>query len=341
MYTSPNMLLEVWDLGDDDFDYGVLASNLRLIDQHDHSPAHGRQINGGVGILASSITQTQMASLSIGNPQLQPNSVAQQQLQTASVGTSQLQLGSVVAGPIPNGAITAPLLDPTLIPLGFVTQWWRPPQSQAVPGGFWEIMDGRPWNQITNAWGLTQGSIPDLRGKFAQGADLTTSYGPPVGATGGSSSAGLAHTHRTLGHNHTIGPHAHNINPDGSHIHLWQGGLHMWARTNAFDIGTVIVGAYGGYHANTFYSTYIKGLASNPAWGQANIVQPGIPGVQQQLLDGAADMDSAGYHSHGGVTSYDGATTTSTSSEGTDGGTLGNVSTIPPYVGLSYIMRVR
>ena len=340
MYTSPNMLLEVWDLSDDDFDYTVLASNLALIDGHDHSQEHGRQITGSTGIAASSITQTQMATQSIGNPQLQSGSVGNSQLQPNAVATANLQQGSVVAGPIPNGAITAPLLDPTLIPLGFVATWWRPPGTTSTPGGFWEIMDGRPWNTITNAWGLTNGNIPDMRGKFAQGADPTTAYGPVIGAQGGSSSLNLSHTHQTPNHVHTVAAHNHVINYDGAHAHTWFGGYQMWSRTNAFPVGTTIQGAQGNYHYNGYYSLYINGLAGNGAWIQESDVQPGIPGVQHPINNGQVAMDSAGSHNHGN-TEFRTLTTDPAGQGATDLGTLGTVNVTPPFTGLLYIMRVR
>lgn len=342
MYTSPNMLLEVWDLKDDDFDYTVLANNLALIDAHDHSPERGRQINGGTGIAAGTITQTQMAPLSIGEPQLQANSVGHGELQNNSVGANNLQAGSVGPGAIANGAITAALLDPTLIPLGFVTTWWRPPNTATLPGGFWEIMDGRPWSSIPNAWNLTQGAIPDMRGSFAQGADALTAHGPAIGATGGTTTLNLNHTHQTPAHSHPIPAHNHALTVDGGHSHSYQGGYQMWMRTNSYAMGTTLVGAYGFTHYNGYYSTYIKNLGvTGSAWEQESDVQEGIIGKQHPINDGQITMDLAGAHSHGGGTQYANLTTNNSAIGTTDVGTLGNVPNLPPYTGLLYIMRCR
>lgn len=341
MYTSPNMLLEIWDLGDDDFDYTVMASNQALIDEHDHSSEHGKQINGSTGIAAGSITQTQLASLSVGNPQLQFGSVGNSQLQPDSVGASNLQPGSVGPGAIANGAITAALLDPTIIPLGFVTTWWRPPGTTTIPGGFWEICDGRAWSSITNGWDLIEGNIPDMRGQFAQGADPVAAHGPAIGATGGSSTVNFNHTHQTPAHYHSIPAHNHFIDADGLHAHTWYGGYQIWSRTNAFPIGTTIEGASGNYFFNGYYSLYINGLANNAAWQQESGVQPGISGVQHPLNQGETDMDQTGLHSHGGGTGYTNLNTSAGGNGTTDYGTLGTISTVPPYTGLLYIMRCR
>lgn len=329
MYTSPNLGLTIWDQNVDDFNHSQLLTNWVALDAHDHTLGRGVQI-GQAGIATDAIGAAQIQPAAIGNPALQPLSVATSNLQDQSVTTGKIATGAITGNLIPTGAITIAKLDPTIIPLGFTALWWAPPGSGAVPGGVWEAMDGRAWNSITNAWSLTSGTIPDTRGMFIKGASMTGTPAPAIGATGGSATISLAHTHNVLGHTHTTPNHAHGISSDGSHFHLWQGGLHMSARTNSFAIGMTIEDLFGSQRQNTFYSMYINNLLSNPAW---------LNGAEQ-TIDGVADMDQAGSHNHGGATASGGGSSTGSATSTTDS-QLGSTTVDPPWTGLVYIMRVR
>lgn len=329
MFVTPNMGLTIWDQEKDDFDHSQLLINWQELDLHDHSPGRGVPIGQG-GIANNAIGAAQIAPGAIGNPALQPLSVASGNLQDQSVTTTKIASGSITGNLIPNGGISIAKLDPTIMPLGFTALWWAPPGSGDVPGGVWEAMDGRAWNSITNAWNLTTGVIPDTRGMFVKGASMTGTPAPAIGATGGSSTISLAHAHNVLGHAHTTPAHAHGIGADGSHFHLWQGGLHMGARTNSFTIGLTMDDFTGHQYQNTFYSMYIMNLLSNPGW---------LHGASQEI-DGPADMDASGNHSHGGATAVGGASATGSATSTTDS-QLGATTVDPPWTGLVYIMRVR
>lgn len=330
MFTTQNMLLTAWDSDEDDFIPSQLENNWVSVDQHDHSFGKGVQISTG-GIAAHAITTGLMAAGSVTNAQIAAGAVQTSNIANQAITNALIAPGAITGNVISPGAITAAALDSTLIPLGQVSLWWRPSGSGAVPGGFWEIMDGRPWNAISNAFGLSTGNIPDMRGLFARGADVNGSVAPGIGTPSGSNTANLAHSHNVISHSHSIPAHAHGISADGSHMHLWQNGLHMSTRTNTFALGINVKDAFSSQiFSNTFYSMYINGLLSNPNWLNGS----------QQTLDGVADMDNAGSHSHGGATASSGtltsgATTTTTDSQ------LGSTSVIPSSVSLLYIMRCR
>lgn len=332
MYTSPNLGLTIWDQPQDDFNHSQLLLNWQAIDGHDHSPGKGVQI-GTAGLLDASVTQTKLAALSVGTPQLQNGAVATANIAARAVGNAQIAAGAIYGNLIPSGAITAAMLDPTIVPLGAVMLWWRPPNTNTAPGGFWEAMDGRNWSSITNAFNLTTGTIPDTRGIFAKGADPLGVHGPLIGATGGSATANLAHTHGVLGHTHTTPSHNHSISSDGSHTHTWQGGLSVWSRTNCFAIGLTMDDFSNTQRQNTYLSMYIKNLL-NTNWD--------ITQQDQNLadLDAQVNMDAAGAHNHGGATGNGGGSTTGSSTATTDS-QLGSTTVDPPWAGLLYIMRCR
>jgi hypothetical protein len=335
MYQTPNMTLTAWDQASDDFDHTQLAQNWVTVDGHNHDPATGGGVQIGTsGIAEFAVTTAQLAFGSVGSNQLQAGSIGADQLKTGAVTNVALAAGSVYGSVIPNAAIIAAMLDPTLIPIGAVMPWWRPPGSNATPGGFWEQMDGRAWSTITNYWDLNTGNIPDTRGVFVQGANLTSGPGQAIGTTGGSSTVNLAHSHNVNAHVHDLAEHTHGISVDGSHYHTWQGGLNMYTRTNCFTAGITVPGEFGGQYDNTFYSMYIKNILSNPNWysDQNNIID--------QVLDGPADMDLDGAHSHTGSTAAGGPAFTAFATSTTDT-QLGSTAFEPPFVSLLYIMRCR
>lgn len=344
MYQTVNMNLTSWNLETDFFTHQDMDQNWQAIDQHDHSTGKGVQVNTA-GIATGAITSDKIAAAAVTNPAIGTNAVATSNIQANAVTNANLATGSVYGAVIPAAAIVESMLDPTILPLGTVTMWYRYSGSSATPGGGWEICDGRAWSSISNTMGagntqLTSGNIPDLRNFFPLGADINATVAPGIGATGGSNSVNLAHQHNNTAHTHTVPSHTHTINNDGYHFHTWQGGLSMYSRTNAFAVGTTFQGNDGNWHTNTYYSTYINGLASNPVWGARNQVQVGVPGVQQQLEDGPSDMDATGIHDHGGQTETSPVLTSGAASSTTDV-QLGATTIQPQYVALLFIMKVR
>lgn len=344
MYSTVNMNLTSWNLETDFFTHEDMDANWQAIDAHDHSTGKGVQVNTA-GIANSAITSNKLAALAVTNPAIAASAVATGNIQAQAITNALLAPGSVYGAVIPAAAIVASMLDPNIIPLGTVTLWYRVSGSSNTPGGGWEIMDGRAWSTISNTMGtggsqVTTGNIPDMRGFFAMGADINASVAPGIGVSGGSNTVNLAHSHTNSAHTHTVPPHGHGISYDGNHFHTWQGGLSMWSRTNAFNVGTTFQGNDGNWHTNTYYSTYINGLASNPVWGAEYQVQAGIPGQQQQLENGPSDMDYNGLHDHGGSTEANSTLTSGASNSITDY-QLGATNLEPANVAFLFIMRVR
>jgi hypothetical protein len=213
--------------------------------------------------------------------------------------------------------------------LGTVLLWFKATPEEE-PGDLWEVMDGRSWNEIENAWGLTVGKIPDTRERFLRGTDLSH-----IGETGGAPSVDLEHAHQieasALNHSHVVPGHNHVIGPDGLHNHEFEyagetGTLR--SRQNAFVQGLTLEG-----HENLLESAYI-GITS------LNHDNERIPGG----FDVPVPMTKNGVHTHSGATGISAAFSTGGSSliaTVTTDTQLANISTTPPFVGLVYIMRCR
>lgn len=347
MLVTPNMNLTVWDQSGDDFSHQQLSADLQILDGHDHSFGKGKQINTG-GIVPEAITTALLASQAVTNAILATNAVATTNIQDASVTGPKIAPGAINGSMLQDGSIDFLQLAADVLPIGSILLWYRPPGSTATPGGPWEVMDGRPWNQISNTIGqggvqITTGNIPDLRNQFVIGADINGVGAPGIGATGGTASVDLSHDHTVPSHSHTTYPHTHPISLDGLHYHTWGvsfssnpdypnglvvSGLDTWYRTNAFTSG-ITVTDYGGKQRNNVYGTlYIK---------NAEYDIYGSPGVD---IDAPAHMDNAGTHSHGGATQASSNTPTTSVSLTTDP-SLGTVEINPPNVALLFIMRVR
>lgn len=65
MVITPNMTLVAWTSEDDDFDHNQLATDLALIDGHDHSPGKGKKLNAATSIISESITDDLIAPATI------------------------------------------------------------------------------------------------------------------------------------------------------------------------------------------------------------------------------------------------------------------------------------
>lgn len=288
MITTPHMGLVAWDLPEDDFDHTQLAANFLAVDTHDHSSGKGVQI-GSAGIADEAVTH------------------------------NQLGLESVHADNLQSGSITSDLLSPDVLPLGSVITWYRAPGDARLPGGGWEIMDGRPWSSITNSLGYTEGSIPDMRGKFAKGADLAGSLSPSIGEQTGQASVNLTHSHAVDSHSHTVQAHVHGIIYDGSHAHPYHGTSPTPGVYNLFQ-----------HHV---------GIPKGPNPGEYTeaIRLANVPLQSSQL---EVPMEPAGMHNHSGNTTVNTPFASGAAAPNTDV-KLATVSLSPTNIALLYIMRVR
>src|SRR5665213_1572706 len=237
------MNLIVWDQLDDDFSHLQLSADLVALDVHDHSAGRGVRINTP-GIALQAITTPLIADGAVTNAKLADNAVATANLQDASVTHAKIAPGAITGDDIANNTIGYTQLDVNVMPLGSVVLWWRPTGSANVPGGNWEIMDGRLWSGITNSLGLSTGNIPDMRGAFARGADVNGSVAPGVGVASGAATTNLAHSHNVAAHAHDTPTHSHLIPVDGNHSHTFLSGLHVWSRQNTVARETLYLTGY-------------------------------------------------------------------------------------------------
>jgi hypothetical protein len=329
-----NMGLTIWNNIDDDFDFGVLEDNFLAIDQHDHSDEMGVQI-GTEGLRDQVVISSKLAPLAVATSHIQSAAVTGSQIAERAITGDKIQPYAITPGLVENLSLTYGQMDPTLVPLGGIMLWWRPPGSGAAPGGVWEIMDGRPWNSISNAWGLNSGNIPNMIDSFVMGTGTTTGVG--IGNTGGAGgSINLSHAHNVLAHAHTTPAHAHGIAPDGSHAHTFFGGLNTWARQNVIDVNIAYLSGWPNSNKVdvSSYSMYLAGLTNNPAFQVQGY------GATNDPQNGAIPMDDAGEHSHFGFTGNGGNGVTGPAESSTDA-QLGDVDVTPPYVGLVYMMKCR
>lgn len=339
MITTSNLGLVVWDSEEDDFEHSQLADNFVRIDAHDHegglsepvSPpgprgetsGHWTALGLGLGIGTASIKPLSIwryliANRAVGHLQIDKEGVESENIKQKNVENEHLDDEVVDDRTIVNETITIDKLDPNILKLGSTILWYKATPGEQ-PGDLWEVCDGRNWSEISNAWGLTEGRIPDTRGKFLRG---TTVAG--IGETGGSSSVDLSHAHHfsasSINHSHIVGGHQHTIAPDGLHHHAFAGGFQIGTRRNAFVNHLTLEG-----HVAELQSAYLEEFNEG---GES----------------ASASMDQNGMHSHGGATGISpGFNTGGSSLSGTitTDTQLTDISTEPPYVGFCYIMRCR
>lgn len=334
MAVTNYMGLTAWDLGDDQYNYSQLANNFIALDEHDHSPSKGQQIQSA-GIADNAIITAKIANLNVTTSKYALASVVQAILAKPSVGTDELYDNAVTGAKILDGSVGAVKLDPLLIPIGMTILWYRASDSTPLPGGFWEPLDGRAWSTVTNKMGpggaqLNSGNMPDTRNAFVLGAATSgtgsgTSTPPAIGAAGGSMTTSLAHSHSVVGHSHTVPDHVHAladhnhiINSDAAHNH---GIFSRLTRTLSQD----------GQGTSYLQTLYVAGFNT----GGEN-----------------APIPYGGSHSHGGYTtgqadgqlvtfgSSVGAAQTSVNSSTTDS-QLSTVDIRPKFVGFLILCRVR
>lgn len=316
MIETPNIGLEVWDQGKDDFSHSELASNWVAIDNHDHSPGRGAQL-GSSSIKPGAITTVLLAAESVAAGNIKDEAVGTEQLAPNSVTSAIIAPGGVEGSNIATGAVSADKLEAGVQPLGTVVMWYRKSGTTNLPGGGWEICDGRPWSEITNSLGYSTGHIPDMRNAMALGADINGEVGPSIGVPGGNNTVNLAHAHSVNSHTHGVPSHVHGIAADGNHGHGFK----------AVD---------GNYYPA--YSRFVRATGGNPPYaGVLHLPQdPDSPGESEI----PAPLEFTGEHNHTGATAGSAPLNTAASGATTDN-RLGGVDIRSQNVSLLFIMRVR
>lgn len=338
MITTANLGLIVWDSEEDDFEHSQLADNFVRIDAHSHAgglseslnshdelPGAGHWTNLGFGLAIKTgaiepeaIWRYLLKLRSVGHKQIGFEEIWSENIAEKSVLNEHIANEAIDDRTIEQETITIDKLDPNILTLGSVILWYKYSVG-AAPGNLWHVCDGTAWASIPNSLGLSSGFIPDLRERFVRGTDANH-----TGEVGGSSSVNLSHAHSissgSLEHSHTIGAHNHVIALDGKHHHTFEGGFQIASRKNAFTNNIVLEG-----HKAALQSLYLSEFHEGEEGGNAS-------------------MDQSGEHNHGGVTGLSAAFASGGSSLSGSVATdtqLTNVSVTPPFVGLTYIMRVQ
>src|SRR5208282_3964374 len=320
MITTANLGLVVWDSEEDDFEHSQLADNFVRIDAHDHegglsepiSPPGPEGETGGywtalglglgidtAAIKPGAIWRYLLAQRAVGHLQIAKKGVESENIATHAVENEHIDDEQVDDRTILKETITIDKLDPNILKLGSILLWYKATPEEE-PGDIWEVMDGRNWSEISNAWGLTVGKIPDTRNNFIRGTDLSH-----IGETGGTSSVDLAHAHHfeasAINHSHIVPGHNHTIAPDGLHNHEFEHEHEtgtIRSRQNAFIQDLTLEG-----HENLLESAYVGIESLDHDSGR-------VPGG----FDVPVPMTKNGTHSHGGQTGLSPAFSTGGSS---------------------------
>lgn len=110
------------------------------------------------------------------------------------------------------------------VPVGSVIDWWRPNNTVGVPTG-WAICDGSVISSTNHDFGTGASiTLPDMRGKFALGANVAladaaaatagdaAANAPGIRGAGGSHARNLQHSHTVNSHDHGgVGDHNHSV----------------------------------------------------------------------------------------------------------------------------------
>lgn len=208
---TKNLGLKVWNNQSDKYNYQELARNWLKVDDHDHSSGNGKQIPTD-GIADGSITTRKLDQGLV-------NQIVDQ------VNIS--RIGAVNTSRIDDKAVTSNKLSPyAKLPLGSIVPWfWPTTPTQANLDAAMGVASNKPsaW-KICNGDTLVDGhdfgtgsvTLPNLQDKFIQGASTTNS----VNGVGGSAELDLQHTH-VFDHIHVTPAHWHVVTnaeiPDHKH----------------------------------------------------------------------------------------------------------------------------
>lgn len=330
MFITSHMGLTAWDLGEDFFEGSDMANNWKAIDQHDHTLGKGQQIPSS-GLRDGAVTESKLADNSVTPAKIPNGSLTGAEIAPDTIDGSHLKPNSVGGSELQDGAVGSSKIDPNFLPVGSVIAWYRPNGSISPPTG-WEVCDGRNWSGISNSWGVTTGTIPDLRNRFILGAALSgigssPADPPDIGQVGGSQTRDFAHVHAVNAHSHTVNSHTHSIVTDGAHRHRFE--AEQW---DANGHPTGVPGLVDGHQRGT--------AVPGAAGVRQSFYIPGVNVGQFYGEDVAAPMETVVGHDHSGATG--GATAATNSVAGATGNALADdMDMRPQFVGLLYIMKVR
>jgi hypothetical protein len=256
---------------------------------------------------AKTADQAYLADGSVTTAKIADGAVNSAKVADGAVVGAKLADAAVGTAKLADGAVTPAKLSfvPSPVPVGSVIAWFG--DAAAVPDG-WKFCDGTAISDPASP--MNGVATPDLRDRFVRGTSGA------AGATGGADSVDLSHSHAVNAHTHTVDNHAHGIGADGNHDH---------------GMGHTHTGGTSGGSGNGVYS----GEDRTPEFRAAYLGH-----THSFTTDGTRNQtDGGGNHSHGGGTAGS-APGTSAASPGTSNA-LAVVSTVPRYVALIYIIRVR
>jgi hypothetical protein len=93
MIITPNMALVAWNADGDDFDHTQLATDIALIDGHDHSAGKGKQLNAATAIIPGSIVDSLIAAGTITGDKIASGAISTALLADGSVTLAKLAAG--------------------------------------------------------------------------------------------------------------------------------------------------------------------------------------------------------------------------------------------------------
>lgn len=116
MVITPNMTLVAWTSEDDDFDHNQLATDLALIDGHDHSPGKGKKLNAATSIISESITDDliapatitgdKVAGTTITGSNIAPETITDANITEATITGDKIAADTITDSLIANATIT-------------------------------------------------------------------------------------------------------------------------------------------------------------------------------------------------------------------------------------------
>lgn len=361
------MSLRVWNSATDPYDHEQLAYNWLKVDQHDHAEGRGTPIPsaglqdgaitenkiypGSVGssaIANGAITTTKVADSAITTPKVAFQSITHEKVALDTIDHTQIQAGEVRDQNLADGA---------KIPVGTVINWYRPNTSTPLPAGWVECIGQSVAAAAHDFVGGGTITVPDMRNRFILGAATNgasspgSSQTPAIGATGGSHTLDLAHTHGFAHHHvYTMVSHTHGVTvslPD--HYHQFAG------------VGPYQFATSGGQHdvyawpswVPASYEAVNSGNADSDTYSDYYMLkaQAGHAGAGANTTGRIGGNDSTGGSTNSISSASDNATYDTTGSRGTPNGSddgsartttdLGTKDIRPGFIGLIYLMKVK
>lgn len=192
-----------------------------------------------------------------------------------------------------------------IVPIGTITSWFGNPNTD-LPSN-WKLCNGQTINDSEST--LNGQTVPNMSGRVARGA----AGGESVGQMGGQDSDTWS-----------VASHQHGISYNSAHSH---GGTTSSAGGHSHSLSSVSGGG-APLCAEGASRCYLVGLS----WTR-NADSPGYERVQTTTGSGGTHPHSFGTsanggHSHGGTT-------------GSTGAAAGTIITVPSYVALHYIIRIK